>query len=166
MDLTPKLSYERCIYLVQKCPELLSISQKSDFQSKLKNLQQLGLNSQLIYQLIMKHPYVLTCSEKSVKEKVSHVISTPVSHNMRVHVCVCAYVRVYMSVPHSNLSLFQVSPEDLLFVFFTQSLNILSELGGPIHVVTMLYYTTLYGITPDLLNIHNCSIGLIRIVLC
>jgi len=73
MSLTPRLSQSRCTYLVQKCPELLTISNKSTLQSKLQNLRALGFNEQLLFELVMKYPNILTHSEDAVREKVNFI---------------------------------------------------------------------------------------------
>ena len=75
IDLFPKLDGDSALYLAQKCPALLSITDKSTFDSRIHNLMRYGLNDQEIYRLVMKYPTILTSLEKTVNEKLDYIIN-------------------------------------------------------------------------------------------
>jgi len=73
LSLQPRLTQDRCLYLIQKIPQILLIDTKSNLTEKIKNLQTLGFNDQQIFELVMKHPAILTYSVDNVKEKVTFI---------------------------------------------------------------------------------------------
>ncbi|XP_066923877.1 transcription termination factor 3, mitochondrial-like [Clytia hemisphaerica] len=73
LSLQPRLTQDRCLYLIQKIPQILLIDTKSNLTEKIKNLQTLGFNDQQIFELVMKHPAILTYSVDNVKAKVTFI---------------------------------------------------------------------------------------------
>jgi len=74
LNLLPKLNQQRCLYLIQKCPQLLSVcDNKKDLQEKIKMFEEYGLHEQQIFELIMKHPSVLTANKESLKTKINYL---------------------------------------------------------------------------------------------
>ena len=70
LTLHPRLSQERCLYIIQKAPQILLIAEKSNLAEKIQNLHQVGFNDQQIFELVMKHPALLTYSKITVDKKV------------------------------------------------------------------------------------------------
>ena len=70
LTLHPRLSQERCLYIIQKAPRILLIAEKSNILEKIHNLHRIGFNDQQIFELVMKHPALLTYSKTTVNEKV------------------------------------------------------------------------------------------------
>jgi len=68
--LHPRLTQERCLYIIQKTPQVLLVEEKSNLNAKIKNLKNLGFNDQQVFELVMKHPAILTYKSESVKKKV------------------------------------------------------------------------------------------------
>ena len=71
LHIEPRLTQERCLYLIQKTPQILLIEDKAKLQFKIKNLKDLGFNELQVYELVIKHPAILTYDAKTVKKKVS-----------------------------------------------------------------------------------------------
>ena len=70
IELTPPLSRDRCIYLVQKSPSLLIACTEQELKKKVRKLREIGFNGQQLYELVMKHPSILTYNIETVVEKV------------------------------------------------------------------------------------------------
>lgn len=73
LPLFPRLDQNKSIYLAQKAPQLLLFSERAELYAKVKNLLQLGFNQQQLYELVMKHPALLTYSSDAVSQKINYV---------------------------------------------------------------------------------------------
>lgn len=73
LNINPRLTQERCLYIIQKAPHILLSIDKSKLSSKIENLKDLGFNDLQVYELIMKQPAILTYDAKTVKDKVKYI---------------------------------------------------------------------------------------------
>merc|ERR1711953_498121 len=84
INLYPRLNMEVALSLTERCPQLLTITDKSIFNNRVNNLMDYGLNKELTYQMVVKEPRLLLLTEHTVSEKMDYIVNELNGHPILV----------------------------------------------------------------------------------